>query len=87
MTAISVKPKVTANGAVRVSPWSRPMIVVMTGDRYMQMPDTVMGEPFNPAVKNSMGVAVTMPVAGRSKYCQPWRMPIAPVLFHSLRAM
>ena len=54
-----------------VSPLKRPITRVMLGERYMSIPPVVMGTPLTPAEKSIIGMAVTMPVAGRSSHCQP----------------
>ena len=70
-TAIHVNIKVTKSGCVSGSPLRRPIIKEILGAKYMQMPDTVTGVPLRPDVNSSIGTAVTIPVAGKSKYCHP----------------
>ncbi|SHK55904.1 hypothetical protein SAMN04488492_1186 [Megasphaera elsdenii] len=70
-----------------VSPLKRPMTKVMLGERYMSIPPVVMGTPLTPAEKSIIGTAVTTPVAGRSSHCHPWKVPMAPRLCPSLKAM
>ena len=53
----------------------------------MRIPATVIGVPLIPAVKKSIGTAVTMPVAGSSNYSSPWSTPYAPVPVYSLYPM
>lgn len=74
-----VKKKVICKGKVKASPVSSPIIKDRVGETYKQIPETVMGAYLMPAVKKSMGIAVTGPVAGNKSHCQPVKTPYAPI--------